>query len=366
MDTTSGGGLATLAYYNALCDIYPGLVDCAMPEEFCIERFKDFIPIPRRTKWEMISKWSLHRIKAFLESFLKKEALKYSVCVINGGVYAGDMMDMIHTYGIKIVVIHHNYETEYHMTNKSLFTLRGLFPCLISYNEKRAYLKAEMNLFLTKPDMDIFEEVYGHNDARNYLLGVFETGRRTFKPSKCQSKKTIVVTGSLCTYQTIHSLLEFEKRYFDAFRANFPDYKLLIAGRSPSQEILDLESRNPGIIQIVGDPENMDYITDKGAIYLCTTSVGGGLKLRVMDGLKKGMAVLVHKVSARGYEQFFDSPFFKVYDNVDSFVNGLKSIQMSLMNAEKDFPNEIIKKYEASLGYESGVRRMSDIFKFIS
>lgn len=363
MGVTSGGGYATLAYYNALNEIFPNNVDGAMPEEFCVGHFKDFIPIPRRNIWQNIFSFSIHRIKSFIIPFLKKEGEKYGICVINGGVYAGDMMDYIHSFGIKIVVIHHNYETEYYMTNKSLLTLKGKFPYLISYNEKRAYQKADMNLFLTQPDMDTFEKVYGGSKGRNYLIGVFETEKREHKPSKCESKYTMVATGSLCTYQTIHSLLGFEMNYFDVLKEFSPSYKLVIAGRDPSREILDLESRHKEDVIVIGSPENMDFVTDMGAIYLCTTSVGGGLKLRLMDGLKRGMAVLTHKVSARGYEPFFSYPYFQVYDNLESFKEGLKTIKEQLDKNDNNFPNEIINTYKKYFGYESGVSRLRFFFQ---
>ena len=107
----------------------------------------------------------------------------------------------------------------------------------------------------------------------------------------------------------------------------------------------------------------MDAVTDMGAIYLCTTSVGGGLKLRLMDGLKRGMADITHKVSARGYEQFFTSPFFQIYDDVESFKKGLKAIQEQLDKTDSNFQDEIINTYQKYFGYESGVSRVKLYFQ---
>ena len=48
LNRRDGGALATLAYYNALCDLYPNRVDITVPEEDCKDRFSNAIPIPRR------------------------------------------------------------------------------------------------------------------------------------------------------------------------------------------------------------------------------------------------------------------------------------------------------------------------------
>lgn len=362
----SGGGLATLAYYNALCSIYPGLVDAALAEESCSGPYSSFIPIPSRSKLHSIFSGSLHRNKSFMKNFLKESADQYSICVINGSFYAGDMMDLIHSYGIKIVVIHHNYEVEYYMTNKSIFTFGGNFPYFVKNNERNAYKKADLNLFLTKPDMDKCAEVYGKTYAPCHILGVFEASHKEFKPSHCLDKDLIVITGSLCTYQTYHSIEVFEKMYYEKIKNHFPEIRILLAGRDPAEQVLTFEKKHPNDIKVVANPDNMDEITNMGSVYLCVTCVGGGLKLRVMDGLRRGMPVLVHKVSARGYEQFVGKPYFQVYDDPPSFIKGLTTILKYIKPNDKVFQSEIIDSYQKTFGFESGTKRLANFMTLLS
>lgn len=361
MGTTSGAGLATYAYYNAFCKLFPGMVDGAIAEHSCSGICDGFIPIPDRSKIAALLSGSLHRYKAFLKKFLKKHGTDYSLCIVNGSVYAGDMMNLIHSYGIKIVVIHHNYEVEYFMTNKSSFTLWGHFPYLISKNEGNAYRKADYNLFLTKPDMEKCMDVYGQASGENHLIGVFEIMPRKFIPSKCLSDETLILTGSLCTYQTIYSIINFEEEYFNLVKNEFPNLKIIMAGRNPSEVVLKLKEKHPNSIEVIANPDNMDDVMDMGNVYFCPTCIGGGLKLRVMDGLRKGLPVLTHKISARGYEVFFDKPYFQVYDDVKSFIKGLKMIKAYIRGNGYGFQNEILKEYEMAFGFESGVNRLEGI-----
>ena len=134
-----------------------------------------------------------------------------------------------------------------------------------------------------------------------------------------------------------------------------------MAGRNPHSSILNIRDKYPKTITVVPNPKDMDAVVEQANIFFCPTCIGGGLKLRLMDGLKLGLPVLVHKVSARGYDVFYDKPYFQVYDNVDSFLRGLQSISDFI----KDTPNykqEIQSTYSSFFSYESGLQRMKLIF----
>ena len=107
----NGGALATLAYYNAFRHLYEDKVDLVLPKEFCHGNYVNAIPVPRRNRlitYLGFFKGRYHRYKDFLFNYLQRNHRQYDLVVINGGLYAGDMMDMFHFWGIKIIVIHHN------------------------------------------------------------------------------------------------------------------------------------------------------------------------------------------------------------------------------------------------------------------
>lgn len=362
LNRRDGGALATLAYYNALCDLYPNRVDITVPEEDCKDRFCNAIPIPRRNFIDFIYPFSIHRGFRFLSKFIKKYHTDYSVCVVNNSRTAGDMMDIFKRYGLKTVVIHHNYEVEYMMSNKSIFTFKGLFPYLISKIEGNAYRKADINCFLTNEDMKLLHQEYGETQSKNYLLGVFEPNPISLKePTIPSCRNCLVLTGSLCDYQTYHSIELFEKNYLHSMLKENPNIKIVMAGRNPHSSILNIRDKYPKTITVVPNPKDMDAVVEQANIFFCPTCIGGGLKLRLMDGLKLGLPVLVHKVSARGYDVFYDKPYFQVYDDVDSFLRGLQSISEFIKNTP-NYKQEIQSTYCSYFSYESGLQRMNLIF----
>lgn len=352
----TGGGLASLAFYNATCHLYPNKVDLAMPKEYCEGNYTEAIPVQRRDKLEVIRNWSLHRYKGFLEKFLAKNASAYDVIIVNGGLYAGNLIDLIHKYGLKVIVIHHNFEREYHLDNKSILTLWGLTSFFVNRYEKDAYKKADCNCFLTPGDALAFEKSYGRTTTPSFVIGVFEPKDEKLPVLADEHKKNIVITGSMNSVQTMRGIRDFRENYYDIIQRLCTEWNLIIAGRNPQREVYRLKELNPNQISVIPNPVNMDDITRDASIFICPTNVGGGLKLRLMDGLRQGIPMLVHKVSARGYEPFNNEPFFKVYHNRQSFETGLKEI---IDYCEKHFDRNIIQKeYANKFGFESGCNKL--------
>lgn len=354
----TGGALATLAYYNALVALYGDNVDIMMPAEVCDGTIQNVIPVKSRPRIMALLSGSLHRYKNAVNTLLSEKARDYELCVINGGLYAGDMMDMIHSYGLKIIVIHHNFEREYAMDNKGLLTLGGRTSFFIVKNEKQAYQKADVNSFLTREDIELFNRHYGKSPAKTFLLGTFEPYDIELPQSMESHKKIIAITGSMNSVQTMCGISDIHNNYYDIIKDLCPDWNLVIAGRNPRQEVYNLQKENPDKIIVIPNPENMDEVTSQASIFLCPTNVGGGLKLRLMDGLRMGLPILVHKVSARGYNAFWDRPYFKIYDNRDSFKNGLNDL---LKYCKDNYEPTVIQgDYLLSFSFQAGCSRMSE------
>lgn len=353
----SGVAIACYAYYNALKALYPGIVDLAMPAEYCINEYKDAIGVPRRGRLRAILSFSIHRYKSFMRSFLRRNHNEYSLCIINGSVHAGDMMSLFRRYHLKTVVIHHNYEKEYYMDNRSIGTFNGRYGGIITHNEKNAYRKADLNLYLTIPDLNLIRNAYGRSKGRDFVIGVFDPERIEYCTAKGKDLSVVAITGGLRAYQAYKSIAIFEKEYYPLMRERFPELKIIMAGRAPNRLVYEFCAKYPESIELIPSPPEMDPIIDRAAIFLCPTCLGGGLKLHVMDGLRMGLPVLTHKVSARGYEAFHGKPYFQVYESPEEFIEGLGIITGYISN-NNAFKQEILDTYRSTFGFEAGVERM--------
>lgn len=361
----SGVSIACYSYYNALRVLYPGRVDLAMPDSYCIGENSNAIPIPGRRKIQILLSGCIHRYKSWLKRYLKNHHDEYSLCVLNVSVYAGDMMRMIKKYGIKTIVIHHNYEREYFMSNKTIETFKGRFPYFIVHNERNAYKQADLNLFLTQPDYETISSVYGRTKAVNYIIGVFDPEPIDYKVSKGDDKNLVAITGGFRAYQAYKSIEIFERDYFPLMKQNFPDLRLVLAGRAPAANVYEFQNKNSDRVELIPNPPDMDVIIDRASISLCPTCLGGGLKLHLMDGLRMGLPVLTHEVSARGYEQFAGNPCFQVYNSPESFVAGLNTI-VEFVKKNSNYKVDVLETYKKQFSFEAGVNRMKEAIESVN
>lgn len=367
----TGGGIANLAILNSLIRHYGNIVDVLHYKE-CIKHSLPYniIPVPnvsRLNKLKSMMCGRIHRFYPWLDTFLQKNADKYSHCIINTGIL-GDYINKFHQYGIKVAVIHHNYEVEFQLDNKRPSTLYGLTGYFVSNNEKAAYHESDMNLFLSEDDVRIFHDKYSkNNNVSEYVIGIFEPEDQYLNNhlNVPLSSNRLAICGSLNSIQSNSGIKNFKANCLPILEQEYKDsgYKLLIAGRDPSKSIINLSVLNNNI-EIIANPQNMaDVIKDCG-IFICPTNVGGGIKLRILDGLKMGMPILTHEVSARGYNVLHNFEWFQSYNDSKSFSEGLSKIRNIIKHnplLRKDIVDSYNNYFSASKG-DLFFKRAMDIF----
>lgn len=362
LSVPSGGSFCTEAYIEAFLALYPGRVDVLHPQEAHIrDKRYTTIDVPQRNYAKRIigfAKGQFHRAGQYLVDYLRAHRDEYQIVLISTGLYAGGIVETIKALGIQVIVLHHNYEPEYRMDSKSILTLKGRTDCIVRYWERKGYLGADINLFLTNQDRLRFEQEYGPH-PRNYLTGIFETKIVRQDISAIHTSKSAAITCALGDIQNQAPLLRFEENYLPIFRDVLPNWTIHLMGRDPSKAIQDM-AKNNECITLTPNPKDIRSMAAESAIYLCPMDAGGGLKLRLMDGLRSGQPILVHERAARGYDALIGTPFFHVYTDTNSFETGLKQIVQYIHSADYSRATIQEKHYEL-FGQEAGINRLQTI-----
>ena len=318
-----GGAQATHAYLDAVLDVFGRhnitlmISDTAsIPDDY---QDLEIIKIPNRNLIFQIIGYLRGYLSRFTEplvDYLSKNKEKYKLCIINGSLVGGKAIPVLNGLDIKTAVIYHNYEVEYHRDNHTIESLKGHYFGMIKRLEGISFREAKLNLFLTSQDELLFRNAYGLEKGRSYILGTFDFKNREVENlSRSEKKFDITISGSLGNYQTVVGVMDFHEKYLSIAKKCIPGLKILLTGRNPSPEIVDLQDHDQETYSVIPNPLEILPVVQKGRIYLCPTCIGGGLKLRAMDGLKCGLPVLVHEVSARGYDYYFGKPYFRVYND---------------------------------------------------
>jgi len=299
----------------------------------------------RGDKIKSILRGHIHRFHNAVCSLIKTE--KYDICVFDRNDTAGSLIKMIPNT-TKIVVIHHNYEPDYFRDNAGII-FNTIFYNAIRKGERDAFLSSDLNIFLTKDDLQQFKDAYGANKGKNICMGVFPVkDEKIISIDSYNSYNTIIITGSLNNPQNIDAV-----RYFvdDLYPLIPIEYNIIIAGQSPDDKIVKALTPLPNVI-VAPNPDDIADIVRKGTIYLCPARLGSGIKVRVLDGLRNGLPVLAHKVSAKGYHEFIEDEVLFSFDTKKSFARQFNLITKNIKR-EIITPNKVIESYRKNISTDS-------------
>lgn len=357
----SGGIFATAAFINAFASISESLtVVYSMKEGMEPEHINNdivkLIPIwDKRSKPRKYLDLCFGIVNRFQKHLFKYiNPTDYDTVVFNNSDVSSCLIKKFKQLGLRTITIHHNYQIEYLRGDTRLLTrIPNLFWTLIY--EGQAVRNSNLNLTLTCEDIHLLTKHYGQSLFEQ--IGIFEYSPFTNKTyPNTPRKNRYVITGWLGSKQTDDSLIPWIKNYYPILKEEDPLTELTIAGKDPSPNLCSI-AKSQGI-RIIASPKDMQPILDNADYYICPTDRGGGLKLRILDGLKSGLPVLTHKVSARGYEYMQSIGLVKQYDNIDSFREGIRS----LISLKKN-KNEITQLYRDFYSLAAGTKRLENILK---
>ena len=107
-------------------------------------------------------------------------------------------------------------------------------------------------------------------------------------------------------------------------KAAVPDVKFYAIGQDPPRELLEL-SRNDPAIKVMGYVDDIRPYVARAAVYVVPLRVGGGTRLKVLDALAQGKAIVSTSVGCEGIE-VTDGKNILIEDTIDGFAN--KTIEL--------------------------------------
>lgn len=363
----SGGCYACRNYLELFSELFlQDKIDVLICSEYLqtpiISNFKNckFIPVLPRSKFsQYLSPIThiLHRHQELATKMLQQN--HYDYCIFDHNSIAGSLVDLCKQKGIKTIVLNHNCELEYFKDNNSKLKNILLLPS-VQKNEKNAYLKCDYNIFLTEEDKELFKRLYGTSQTTSIIGGCFLRKEEIISEtdSPFNDKLKIVISGTMGNVQNKDGILYFLNELYQHIPE---DMEIILTGRKPSEEIINLCKLHNNI-QLIANPENILDIVEKCDIFVCPTKLGGGMKLRLIDGLRCGLPVISHKVSARGYSFFEKEGVVMSFESPEEFKNHVDSLIQKIKTREinKRYIKQQVKKH---LGFQSALERIKIVKK---
>jgi len=203
---------------------------------------------------------------------------------------------------IPCVLTHHNIES--HLMRRRAETENNLmrkFYTDLQARRLRAYEAAQSPLF----DLNITVSPNDQADlcqiAPGVTTAIVPNGVDTtyFSPAVDNHEVAAIYTGGMNMYANKDAVLYFIREIWPAILRDHPDAKFYAIGQDPPRELQNHAARDPSVV-VTGFVDDIRPYTRKCAVYVVPLRVGGGTRLKVLDALAQGKAIVSTSVGCEG------------------------------------------------------------------
>ncbi len=290
--------------------------------EKLVETINSFYPLPfykktsefiyfgisNRFFFQKYSKDMLKQIKNLLASN------DYSYIIIDGFlIYYLTFILRRQKPGCKIILIEHNIEFQ-NLLEEFSYEKRPVRKILLKLYEagsKRfeieSWLNSDYILFISERDKSSAEEILDGRKRLNVLPPSFPFRQVKSNDELEKNSFNLLILGNMWWYPNIEGAKWFLEDVFPAIKKLDDRYRVFVVGRNPS-ELLSLYKSES--IVFTGSVRSVDEYIRKCDLLIVPNFSGGGIKIKIYEGIKKGIPVFARPESIVGYpEEIFPESF---------------------------------------------------------
>lgn len=204
--------------------------------------------------------------------------------------------------GMPCVLTHHNIESRL-MARRAEVESGSLQKYYVGLQARRlrAYEAEQSPLF----DMNIMMSPNDQADLLHIAPGVptaiIPNGVDLdyFTPATDGHDLAAIYTGGMNMYANKDAVLYFLRDIWPSILREHPGAKFYAIGQDPPRDLLDIAQREPSVI-VTGFVDDVRPYVRKAAVYVVPLRVGGGTRLKVLDALAQGKAIVSTSVGCEG------------------------------------------------------------------
>ncbi len=203
------------------------------------------------------------------------------------------------------VLTHHNLESML-MARRAQVETRGLMRFYLRREsakleacERRLSPACDLNVMMSNPDAGGLTKI-----APSARTAVVANGVDTayFTPGDQNADApSLVYTGGMNMFANSDAVLYFVNQIWPAIRQQHPTVKFVAVGQDPPKELLALAAADPRVT-VTGYVDDIRPYVRKAAVYVVPLRVGGGTRLKVLDAMAMGKAMVSTSIGCEGIE----------------------------------------------------------------
>lgn len=139
-----------------------------------------------------------------------------------------------------------------------------------------------------------------------------------FTPEPDRETAALVYTGGQNMFANRDAVMYFLQEIWPKVCLQLPDVRFFVVGQDPPGELLAFASLDPRVV-VAGYVDDVRPIVWKSAVYIVPLRVGGGTRLKVLDAMAMGKAMVSTSIGCEGLD-VCPGQHLLVADTPDSFA----------------------------------------------
>ncbi|MFZ5979901.1 MAG: glycosyltransferase family 4 protein [Candidatus Zixiibacteriota bacterium] len=203
------------------------------------------------------------------------------------------------------VLVHHNIESHL-LLRRSKYYRNPLARLYVAWQgwklkryERKISRRIDYHTTVSQGDKDILSEYC--QDARIEVVpnGVdTEYFRATDDPV---TPNSLIYVGGMTWFPNYDAIQYFLEEIWPLVNAEAPDATFIHIGRQTSDEFEKLSRKNPNL-KFLGYVDDIRPEITKAAVYIVPLRIGGGTRLKILDALSMGSAIVSTSIGCEGIE----------------------------------------------------------------
>lgn len=276
-------------------------IDALISEKVSVSRsplnlLKSYLFAPCLNAFRNYSKKFAHQINEIASSYDAIIVDHYEVFQYVPTTFRGKVI--MHTHNAEFMLWQRMSELTNHPLKKLILKLEAN---RVKRYEKTIFSQSDL-IYSTPSDIALYKEhdfkVEKHRITyhlgNDHLLELPNIERNT-------TEKALSFIGTLSWEPNIDGLVWFLDHVWPQVLAKHSDCKLYVLGKSPDQRILAAAKGNPQVV-FTGFVNDLDEYLRKTRVYLAPLRFGSGMKVKVLEGLYRGVPSVSTSVGAEGLE----------------------------------------------------------------
>ena len=216
--------------------------------------------------------------------------------------------------------------------------------------ERIFWKRATKCITLTTEDESNMRQLEPHIDIRTIPNGInhskmideaasSDNCKNSIVGAKCPS---ILFVGNFLYEPNIDAALYFSQLIFPLIMQDVPNAKLLLVGNAPPPEICSLTLNKQ--IEVSGYVDSLANFYKAADVVVCPLRIGGGVKVKVLEALNAGKAIVSTSIGAQG----LDLSTYRAVTVADEVADFAEKVVRFLLD-----PQERYRQEQQALAYAS-------------